>query len=209
MKIKFLVLVSFVLSLFLVSCGSTPKAETPVDIDDEVEFIDEVEEIEDTIILFDDEVEEIDEVISLDEDDEYIRSTTELTSEELVTKEEFLDDKAKILELIDELHVIMEKGDVQAWLGKMDPVSINYYSNPVNIRKAQKKLPNKTIQLNGIGDYFKFVFIPARKRSEVKEIRYISKNEIKAVDVKEDGGIVVYYQFVKKNNKWLVHIPTL
>ena len=68
---------------------------------------------------------------------------------------------------------------------------------------------NKTIQLNGIGDYFKHVFIPSRKRSNVDEIRYISKTNIKAVEVKDDGSTVVYYQFVKVNGKWLVHIPTL
>jgi len=221
MKLKFLLIISIILSLLLISCGSTPKNDTPVnEADDEVEFIDEEvsleededEDIEDEIIFEDeDDVEMIDEVVDLnnDEDDEYIRSTTDLAPEEAVTRQEFTDDKAAILELIDELKEIMEKGDVNAWLNHMDPDSIKYYSSPVNIRKAQKKLPNKAIQLNGIGDYFKFVFIPARKRSEVKEIRYISKNEIKAVDVKEDGGIVVYYQFVKKNNKWLVHIPTL
>ena len=32
---------------------------------------------------------------------------------------------------------------------------------------------------------------------------------VTAVDVKNNKSIVVYYQFVKVNNKWLVHIPTL
>ena len=114
-----------------------------------------------------------------------------------------------ILKIIDEMQDIMENEDVDAWLKYIAPDSIRYYSSPANIRKAQKKLPNKTIVLNGIGDYFKYVFIPSRKRRSVDEIRYISKTNIKAVDVKDDKSIVVYYQFVKVNNKWLVHIPTL
>ncbi len=181
------------------SCGSTPKQESKQQ-EVQVDNLDEVEDVDDEVID-----------VTQDEpdDDEYIRSTNNLSSDELVTKKEFADDKAKILKIIDEMQDIMENEDVDAWLKYIAPDSIRYYSSPANIRKAQKKLPNKTIVLNGIGDYFKYVFIPSRKRRSVDEIRYISKTNIKAVDVKDDKSIVVYYQFVKVNNKWLVHIPTL
>jgi len=181
------------------SCGSTPKPESePTEV--EVEDFDEVMDVEDEVINVDQDE---------PDDEEYIRSTNNLSSDELVTKKEFADDKAKILKIIDEMQDIMENEDVDAWLNYIAPDSIRYYSSPSNIRKAQKKLPNKTIVLNGIGDYFKYVFIPSRKRRSVDEIRYISKTNIKAVDVKDDKSIVVYYQFVKVNDKWLVHIPTL
>lgn len=200
----------------LFSCGSAPKKETEeiqppvqseetqnsVNVDETIDYSDD-----DSVELIN-EIVEIEEI--LDEDDEeYIRSTNELKNDELVTKEEFIDDKTEILHIISELQDIMESEDTEAWLKYISPDSIRYYSSPANIRKAQKKLPNKTIQLNGIGDYFKHVFIPSRKRSNVDEIRYISKTNIKAVEVKDDGSTVVYYQFVKVNEKWLVHIPTL
>lgn len=200
----------------LFSCGSAPKKETEeiqppvqseetqnsVNVDETIDYSDD-----DSVELIN-EIVEIEEI--LDEDDEeYIRSTNELKNDELVTKEEFIDDKTEILHIISELQDIMESEDTEAWLKYISPDSIRYYSSPANIRKAQKKLPNKTIQLNGIGDYFKHVFIPSRKRSNVDEIRYISKTNIKAVEVKDDGSTVVYYQFVKVNGKWLVHIPTL
>lgn len=195
-----------------ISCGSTPVSENPqaeapsVQISD----VEEVEDVEDVIDV--DDVIDIEEVVNIvddeEDDEEYLRSTIDLV-EETVTKEEFSEDKAQILKIIDQLKDIMEREDVKSWMKYIDPASINYYSSPANIRKAQKKLPDKTIVLNGIGDYFKYVFIPSRKRSEVKEIRYISKNNIKAVNVKSDNSIIVYYQFVKINNKWLVHIPTL
>ena len=198
------------------SCGSAPKKETEeiqppvqseetqnsVNVDETIDYSDD-----DSVELIN-EIVEIEEI--LDEDDEeYIRSTNELKNDELVTKEEFIDDKTEILHIISELQDIMESEDTEAWLKYISPDSIRYYSSPANIRKAQKKLPNKTIQLNGIGDYFKHVFIPSRKRSNVDEIRYISKTNIKAVEVKDDGSTVVYYQFVKVTGKWLVHIPTL
>lgn len=140
--------------------------------------------------------------------EEYLRSTKALT-EESVTVEEFENDKAEILKIINELKVIMDNGDKTKWLTYIDPDSINYYSNHTNLRKVREKLPNKQIQLHGIGDYFKYVFIPSRKNSNIDEIRYISKSNIRAVQIREDKSELVYYNFVKKDNKWYVHIPTL
>jgi len=202
-KITYILLLSLI-GISLLSCGSTPKNEPNTQNTD-------IEKIDNEIIN-DDEVEDvIDDVIDVSEpdDEEYIRSTNNLSGDEVVTKAEFADDKSEILRIIDELQDIMETEDVEAWLKYIAPDSIRYYSSPANIRKAQKKLPNKTIVLNGIGDYFKYVFIPSRKRRQVDEIRYISKTNIKAVDVRDDNSIVVYYQFVKVNDKWLVHIPSL
>lgn len=145
----------------------------------------------------------------LEDDEEYLRSINNLDDSESVTKAEFNDDKTAILGAINALSDIMEKKDVNAWLKYIEPSSKEYYSNIANLKKAQKKLPNKTITLNNIGDYFIYVFIPSRKRSQVDEIRYISKNSIKAVQVKDDKSIVVYYYFTKVNDKWMVHLPPI
>jgi len=217
--LKYLVLL---LPLVFFSCKSTEIEEVPVSQPEEpvveqvieepeeiVEEVVEVEEIQEPEEEIEDEVLVIDEVVIPEEDEEYIRSTNELSSDEFISKDEFEEDKAEILQIIAELTQIMEKNDVKAWLTYISPESINYYSNPANIRKAQKKLPDKTIQLHGIGDYFKYVFIPARKRSNVDEIRYISKTNVKAVQVKADNSTVVYYYFVKIDGNWLVHIPPL
>ena len=140
-------------------------------------------------------------------DEEYLRSTDNLDKNDKVTKEEFNEDKAAILKIIEELSVIMENKNVEGWLKYIEPESIKYYKNPVNLQKAQQKLPNKTVKLRSINDYFKYVFIPSRKRSKVDEIRYISKTSIKAVQVKTDKSIVVYYYFTKIGNQWFVHLP--
>lgn len=201
------------ISALVLSCKTkdveVPVAEETAAPEPKVTFVEEVKAQEPELSLIEeDEVEEINEVLPDLDDEEYLRSTTEL-GDDPVTKEEFVEDKAEILRIIADLSDIMEKQDVNRWLEYIDPVSIKYYSTPANVRKAQKKLPDKTIQLNGIGDYFKYVFIPSRKRSEVDEIRYISKTNIKAVKVKSDNSINVYYYFVKIDGKWLVHIPSL
>lgn len=189
----------FLFCLFLFSCGSTPKVE-----EETVKIVSN-----DVITDSHEDVMIVDEVIADADDDEYLRSVNTLETSEVVTKSEFEEDKAAILAIIEELAEVMEEEDYESWLNYISKDSISYYSSPKNIRKAQKKLPDKTLQLYGIKDYFKHVFIPARKNRRVDEIRYISKSYVKAVHVKNDKSIVVYYYFVKENGNWLVHIPEL
>ncbi len=201
---KIYILFALILGVCLVSCGSAPveekaKPEAPVEKETKTS-VDEVEDVEDEVELINEEVK------SEEDEEEYIRSTQALSAEELVTKDEFAEDKAEILRIIKELQKVMEKEDVEDWLSYVDTASKNFYSNPANIRKVQKKLPNKAIVLNGIGDYFKYVFIPSRKNREITEIRYISKTNTKAVQVNEDHSITRYYQFIKVNGKWYVQL---
>jgi len=205
---KIYVLFTIVLGVCFISCGSAPAAEESKPEAPIVEETEPQEEVpEDEVQDVEDEVELINEEVKQEEDDEeYLRSTQALSAEELVTKDEFAEDKAEILRIIKELQKVMEKEDVEDWLSYVDTASKNFYSNPVNIRKVQKKLPNKAIVLNGIGDYFKYVFIPSRKNREITEIRYISKTNTKAVQVNDDGSITRYYQFIKVNGKWYVQL---
>lgn len=201
---KIYILFALILGVCLVSCGSAPveekeKPEAPVE-KETITSVDEVEDVEDEVELINEEVK------AEEDEEEYIRSTQALSAEELVTKDEFAEDKAEILRIIKELQKVMEKEDVEDWLSYVDTASKNFYSNPANIRKVQKKLPNKAIVLNGIGDYFKYVFIPSRKNREITEIRYISKTNTKAVQVNEDHSITRYYQFIKVNGKWYVQL---
>ena len=145
----------------------------------------------------------------IQEEAEYLRSINNIQTEEVITKEEFSEDKTEILRIIQELSIIMQEHDVNSWLNYITPESKAFYSNPVNLRKAQKKLPNKMLQINTIKDYFNYVFIPSRKISKVDEIRYISKTNVKAVQVREDKSILVYYYFKKIDGKWLVNLPKL
>lgn len=201
---KTLFILTIGICAFFISCGSTPKPEKT---DSEIPQTSDVTTIDD-ITDEDDGVELINEEVSIqdDDDDEYQRSTQALSGKEMVTKNEFTEDKAEILRIIKELQKVMEKEDVEAWLKYVDKDSKNFYSIPANIRKVQKKLPNKAIVLNGIGDYFKYVFVPSRKNREITEIRYISKTNTKAVQVNEDGSITRYYQFIKINDKWYVQL---
>ncbi len=204
---KIYVLFLLILGVSLISCGSQPKTE---EVQPEAPVVGETQTVEvqqEEVADVEDDVELINEDVTTEEDDdEYLRSTQALSADEIVTKDEFTEDKAEILRIIKELQKVMEKEDVEAWLKYVDKDSKTFYSNPVNIRKVNKKLPNKSIVLNGIGDYFKYVFIPSRKNREITEIRYISKTNTKAVQVHDDGSITRYYQFIKVNGKWYVQL---
>ena len=71
-----------------------------------------------------------------------------------------------------------------------------------------KKLPQKSIRMKTLKDYFKWVFVPSRKGQSIDEIRYISNQSIKAVQVKDDKD-VIYYYFKKEGGKWKIYLPTL
>lgn len=192
---KIFLLISFIVCIFLISCDST-KIEDNVSHEDEIQspIYDEDDEIEDVFTEY---------------SEEYIRSTKDISSFDIVSVEEFENDKSEILKIIDELSEIMRKKDKEKWLNYISPESIEFYSKTSNLRKVREKLPNKQIQLHGIGDYFKYVFIPAREKNKVDEIRYISKTNIKAVEVKNDGNELIYYYFIKKDGKWYVNIPKI
>ena len=206
LKLKGLVFIFLSALFFIVGCESTEVENEVIQTEPTPPVIDEDEEtpVEEPVVIEEPE-EEIIEIS--EEEEEYLRSTNNLDDATIVTKEEFNEDKATILKIISELQVVMDTKDSKKWLTYLDPESIHYYSNPVNLRNAQKKLPSKYVKLNTISDYFYYVFIPSRKRSQVDEIRYISKTNIKAVQVREDYTTVVYYYFTKINGKWLVHLP--
>ena len=106
----------------------------------------------------------------------------------------------------------MEKSDYESWLNYIEPDSIKYWSNIVNLSKAARRLPvdpKKPLErpkLNNLQDYFKLVFVRSRKGRSVSEIRYISRDSVKAVQVEDDRDIV-YYNFVRVNKNWMISIP--
>lgn len=136
-------------------------------------------------------------------DDEFGRSTQGVK----ITREEFNADKNEILQTIKELSVIMTDYDFNSWMKYIDPESLRYWSNPRNLLNASKRLPSKT-RLSNLNDYFRYVFVPSRKGRSVEEIRYISRDSVKAVQPMQDRDIV-YYNFVRRNGKWMVNIPEL
>ena len=136
--------------------------------------------------------------------DEYSRSVGKLN----ISKDDFEADKKEIMRIISELSTIMKDKNYRSWLNYIDSESKDYWSKSSTLKKAQARMPVKGLALKTLEDYFKYVFVPARQKSEITEIRYESTTYVKAVEVQEEQDLVYYY-FKKIDGKWLVHIPPL
>lgn len=147
-------------------------------------------------------------------DEEYMRSISEIESGETVSREDFEEDKRKILAIIDELADVMKGFNYDDWLKYVEPESVKYWQNARNLASASKMLPvSVRTQLPGqrlrnLRDYFTFVFVPSRQDRNVDEIRYLSTTDVKAVQVTAESDIIFYY-FRKIDGKWLVHLPPI
>lgn len=143
--------------------------------------------------------------------EEYLRSISGMESGE-VSRKDFEDDKRKILEIIDELADVMSSYNYDDWLSYIEPNSVKYWQDAKNLANASQRLPVSvraqlpSKRLKTLRDYFSFVFVPARKDRVVDEIRYISPESVKAVDVTADSDII-YYNFKKLDGKWFIHLP--
>lgn len=139
------------------------------------------------------------------EDEEYKRSIGKVN----VSEDTFKHDKKDILQIIDELSTIMEERKYKNWLSFLDAESIDYWSKPKSLAKAQNRLPVKGLRLRTMEDYFKFVFIPSRRGKQITEIRYESDTYVKAVEITEEDGELIYYYFNKIKGEWKLHLPPL
>lgn len=140
------------------------------------------------------------------QDDEYTRSVGEVGA--IVSKETFEEDKRTVLHIIDQLDTCMKNMDYKTWVTFLDPESVRYWSQKANLQKAASQLPVRGLKLNSLEDYFKYVFVGARKGRRVDEIRYETDSQVKAVQVNGTND-TVYYNFKKSNGVWKLHLPPL
>ncbi len=180
------ILVLFLILCSLISCFSVQDF-IATDVPSEVP---PVEEKQETVV----------------DDTEYARSVAGLAGE--ISFEKFQEDKAEILRIIAELDVVMKNSDYQAWVTYLTPSSISYWSNKLNLQLLSRRLPNNQTVLTDLSQYFRNLFIPSRQGKTITEIRYNSPTDVKAVQV--DGNTdVIYYNFIKIDDKWLVSLPKL
>jgi len=141
------------------------------------------------------------------ENAEYSRSVSAL-GDTTISFDDFQRDKTDILAVIADLDKSMKTLNYSLWRTYLTPASISYWSNKLNLQIIATKLPKKGVSLKNLSDYFLNVFIPSRIDRKVTEIRYISPTEVKAVEVQGEKDII-YYEFEKVGEKWLVKLPTM
>ena len=138
---------------------------------------------------------------------EYEKSLGSLASSD-ITKEMFAEDKAIILQKVEELDLIMRQKNYKKWVTYLDDESIKYWQNKTNLQNISSKLPIRGLKLSSLEDYFNYVFIGSRVGRTVDQIRYVTDSYVNAVQ-ERDGKDIVYYTFRKVNGDWKVHLRTL
>ena len=220
--IKFLISVMCLSGLLgaLASCKST-KATAPVEAEEKpavvveepkpaepapepTPVVEPEQEPEPVVVVEAPEEAEPEPAPAVEEDKEYLRSVGDIA----IDVDTYTHDKEAIMKIIAELATIMNTMDYKSWLAYVDDDSKAYWSRRPNLQKAEKKLPVKGLKLQTLEDYFKHVFVPARKGRNVTEIRYISDTYVKAVQVEADKDIIFYY-FNKIKGEWLLHLSKL
>lgn len=198
-------ILSFFVSILLLSC-QTKNIDTQKNTETELIIL-EQEVLEKDILVKDIPEENPEPEITEQISEEFKRSTSEL-QDKTITQDDFLTDKKEILEKIDQLAKIMLAKDYGRWLYYISPESKDYWQDQTNLNIVSSRLPVKGYTLKNLEDYFRMIFIPSRQNSKVDEIRYVSPNFVKAVQVRGEQDIVYYY-FIKINNSWLLELDTL
>ena len=196
---------TFFVSILLLSC-QTKNIDTQKNTETELIIL-EQEVLEKDILVKDIPEENPEPEITEQISEEFKRSTSEL-QDKTITQDDFLTDKKEILEKIDQLAKIMLAKDYGRWLYYISPESKDYWQDQTNLNIVSSRLPVKGYTLKNLEDYFRMIFIPSRQNSKVDEIRYVSPNFVKAVQVRGEQDIVYYY-FIKINNSWLLELDTL
>ena len=196
---------TFFVSILLLSC-QTKNIDTQKNTETELIIL-EQEVLEKDILVKDIPEENPEPEITEQISEEFKRSTSEL-QDKTITQDDFLTDKKEILEKIDQLAKIMLAKDYGRWLYYLSPESKDYWQDQTNLNIVSSRLPVKGYTLKNLEDYFRMIFIPSRQNSKVDEIRYVSPNFVKAVQVRGEQDIVYYY-FIKINNSWLLELDTL
>lgn len=189
----------FTLSSISISCKSTKVEEPATPAPAPAPVVEEAPKVEPEPAIQEEPV------VQPQEDDEYTRSVGSVA----VDRNTFTNDKEEIQRIIKTLDGIMKDMDYKSWVTYVDQESIDHWSNPSNLKKAQNRLPVKGLKLKSLRDYFRFVFVPARVGKEITEIRYISDTYVKAVQVRDEQDDLVYYYFNKIDGHWMVHIPPI
>lgn len=139
---------------------------------------------------------------------EYSRSVSTLEDGSSITEETFNNDKHEILDTIQKLDIIMKNKNYNQWLNYLTESSKTFWSDRKNLSELSQKLFSKyNFELKNLRDYFEYFFIPARKGRVVDEIRYVTANEVKAVQYKDDEDII-YYFLEKQDDRWFLNLDT-
>lgn len=120
-----------------------------------------------------------------------------------ITKKDYIDTKAEVELVVEELNKITAASDYSDWLKYLSDDYRKHYSNKAALQETSKQLPIKGITLNTLHDYFTYVFVPARKNVRVDDITFTSATTVDVI-MKTSSKWYYVYTLEKEKNGWKI-----
>ena len=120
-----------------------------------------------------------------------------------ITKKDYIDTKAEVELIVEELNKITETSDYHGWLKYLSDDYREHYSNKTTLQETSKQLPIQGITLNTLQDYFKYVFVPPRKNIRVDEIIFTSATTVDVI-MKTSSKRYYVYTLAKEKSAWKI-----
>jgi hypothetical protein len=125
----------------------------------------------------------------------------------VVTEEIFTKTFDEIETFINNLNEIIHSKDYETWISYLSEDYIRRTSDETFL-KAQSETPvlqKHNIKLENLRDYFEYVVVPSRSRTQLDDIEIIDEEHVKAISVVNDTRGLLYL-LVRENDSWFIGV---
>jgi hypothetical protein len=125
----------------------------------------------------------------------------------VVTEEIFTKTFEEIEAFINNLNTIIHDKDYETWTSYLSEDYVLRTSDE-NFLKAQSETPllkKQNIELKSMRDYFEYVVVPSRTRTQLDDIEFIDEAHVKAISIVNDTRGLLYL-LVREDTDWLIGV---
>ena len=125
----------------------------------------------------------------------------------VVTEEIFTKTFEEIEAFINNLNEIIHSKDYETWISFLSEDYIRRTSDQTFL-KAQSETPvlqKHNIKLENLRDYFEYVVVPSRSKTQLDDIEFIDEEHVKAISVVNDTRGLLYL-LVREDDSWFIGV---
>jgi hypothetical protein len=127
-----------------------------------------------------------------------------------ITQEYYVSTREEVQRFIENLNIVIQRGDYNAWRAALSPEYFSEISSAENLRylSEQPGMKTRRIVLRTAQDYFTHVVVPARSNLRVYDIEFVSMNRVKAFTITTNRAgeeqRLRLYDLEKIGNSWTI-----
>jgi hypothetical protein len=190
MKLFYRLLTAFLTAVFVLSCGSDPEPQVPI----------EPVQTEEPAGPVETPAQESAEVLKEPQ------ASAETFDPASITREEFDITKVEVQHLIQKLNDIIKAKNYASWVSYLEEdyfrlISSREYLDRINRTDRMRKA---NLVLRNARDYFNNVVVPSRTNDRVDDIEFVSHSRVKAYTISQKGERLRLYDLEKTNEGWKI-----